>query len=77
MEKNQNFHKLSEKFSDPHIRDDDSIFYLLSWKDLAAFNKVIETLISHHSLANSDRCVPFEIAHKDGVTPISQAKVRV
>lgn len=56
-------------------RDDDSIFYLLSWKDLAAFNKVIETLISHHSLENSDRCVPFEISHKDGITPISQAKV--
>lgn len=56
-------------------RDDDSIFYLLSWKDLAAFNKVIETLISHKKLDLSERCLPFEIKHKDGVSPISQARV--
>lgn len=56
-------------------QDDDSIFYLLSWKDLAAFNKVIETLISHKNLDMDQRCLPFEIKHKDGETPISQAKV--
>jgi hypothetical protein len=56
-------------------RDDDSIFYLLSWKDLAAFNKVIETLISHQKLNMDQRCLPFEIKHKDGRTPISQARV--
>lgn len=56
-------------------RDDDSIFYLLSWKDLAAFNKVIETLISHQQLHLDQRCVPFAINHKDGETPISQARV--
>lgn len=56
-------------------RDDDSIFYLMSWKDLAAFNKVIETLISHQKLELDQRCLPFEIKHKDGETPISQAKV--
>lgn len=54
--------------------DEDSIFYLLSWKDLAAFNKVIETLISSN-LDNRDRCLPFEIKHRDGVTPISQSRV--
>lgn len=39
--------------------DDDSIFYLMSWKDLADFNKIIETLITEHSDVN--RCVPFEV----------------
>lgn len=39
--------------------DDESIFYLMSWKDLAAFNRIIETLIETHS--EEDRCVPFQV----------------
>ena len=51
--------------------DDDSIFYLMSWKDLAAFNKIIETLIETHS--EEDRCVPFDVM-KDSSSKLSRVQ---
>jgi len=39
----------------------ESIFYLLSWKHLAGFNYMVETLMSHEVYAEEGRCIPFTL----------------
>lgn len=39
----------------------ESIFYLLSWKHLAGFNYMVESLMSHEVFAEEGRCIPFTL----------------
>lgn len=42
-------------------REKESIFYLLSWKHLAGFNYMVESLMSHEAFADEGRCIPFSL----------------
>jgi len=42
-------------------REKESIFYLLSWKHLAGFNYMVESLMSHDVYTDEGRCIPFSL----------------
>lgn len=42
-------------------RQTESIFYLLSWKHLAGFNYMVESLMSHEAFEENGRCIPFTL----------------
>lgn len=42
-------------------REKESIFYLLSWKHLAGFNYMVESLMSHDAFNDEGRCIPFSL----------------
>ena len=44
-----------------YFRQADSIFYVLSWKHLAGFNYMVESLMSHEVFAEEGRCIPFTL----------------
>lgn len=50
-----------QKFQQIFFRQTESIFYLLSWKHLAGFNYMVESLMSHEAFEENGRCIPFTL----------------
>ena len=64
LKKLENFDfKKFQKFQKIFSRQTESIFYMyrLSWKHLAGFNYMVESLMSHEAFEENGRCIPFTL----------------